>query len=987
MSSTEQRVGPYLIVRRIGAGGMGEVFQGRDPRLERDVALKLLPAEFARDQDRLVRFRREALTLASLQHPNIATIFGIEQVDGGGLVLVLEYVEGGTLEDRLRTGAVSIPESLAIAAQVTEALEVAHERGVVHRDLKPANIMFGGRGLVKVLDFGLARRAQAAGEAADDVAPDEVAGTPGYMSPEQAMGTEQDARTDVFAFGCVLYECLTGKRAFPADSPQQAVAAAMFAMADMDALPAATPPRVRALIERCLEKDPETRLREIREARVELEESLGTRRASALRRGEAAEAAAAPALPKPGARFIGREHELALLAERITQTRLLTLAGMGGCGKTRLALQLAESAAALHPGGTWFVDLAPVSGGERVAEVLAQALGLSLEPGKRSLDQAVQFLQPRTALVLLDNCEHVLEQAGALVSSLLAACPQLRVLATSREGLAIAEETLYPVQALSVPPRGRSLSAEAAARYDAVQLFVDRARAAVADFALDDANAGVIGELCRRLDGIPLALELAAARVRVLSPAQIRDRLDDRFKLLTGGQKKALPRHQTLLATLQWSYELLSSDEQALLRTLGVFANGWTLEQTTAVHQGDEFEVLDLLTVLTQKSLVVVVRDPHGDTHYRLLESVRQFAGDMLQGAGEADARRLAHLHVFRDIALAAEAQLDGSQGEVAARIRLERDLDNLLAALGYCAQVQGGGALAVPFAAALHRFWLIGGHVQVGRRALEGALALPGADSDRGAWAHALVRAGGLELLCSEYARARPLIESSLEVSRLLGDQKAIARALSALATVALYQADVPAARRIFTESLELYRGLGNSRGAALALANLAFVEWCAGEFAAAIPHYEAALAIFASLKDQRRMAHVLAGLAESQGRTGATSAAQMHAAAAVGFAVELETPYEGILALEAAASITLASGAAHEAAVLAGAAAAQRQEHSIGLSPLEVERRRELEDRLPGLLGAPQAAAARAEGSALAPADALRRALRALDGDGPTT
>jgi predicted ATPase len=597
----------------------------------------------------------------------------------------------------------------------------------------------------------------------------------------------------------------------------------------------------------------------------------------------------------------------------------------------------------------------------------------------------VAFLQPRTALVLLDNCEHVLEDAGALVSSLLAACPQLRVLATSREGLGLAEESLHPVLALGVPPRSRTLSADAAGRYDAVQLFVDRARAAVADFTLDDANAGVIAELCRRLDGIPLALELAAARVRVLSPAQIRDRLDDRFKLLTGGQKKALPRHQTLLATLQWSYELLSSEEQALFATLGVFANGWTLEQATTVHEGDEFEVLDLLTVLAQKSLVAVERDPQGDTHYRLLESVRQFAGDMLKAAGEADARRLRHLHVFRELALAAETQLDGSQGEVAARRRLDRDLDNLLAALAYCAQVPDGGALAVPFAAALHRFWLIGGHVEAGRRALSAALALPGADHDRAAWAHALVRAGGLELLCSDYARARPWIESSLEVSRELGDQKAIARALSALATVALYQADVPAARRIFTESLELYRASGNSRGAALALANLAFVEWCAGEFAAAIPHYEAALAIFGPLKDQRRMAHVLAGLAESQGRTGAIEPAQMHAAAAVGFAVELETPYEGILALEAAASITLASGAAAEAAVLAGAAAAQRDEHSIGLSPLEVARRRELEDRLPELLGAPQAAAARAEGSALPLADALRRALRALDGNSP--
>ena len=989
MSSTEQHLGPYTIVRRIGAGGMGEVFQGRDPRLERDVALKVLPAEFARDQDRLQRFRREALTLASLQHPNIATIFGIEQVADGGLVLVLEYVVGGTLADRLGAGAVAIPEALAIATQVAEALEAAHERGVVHRDLKPANIMFAERGLVKVLDFGLARQVRVAGQAGSDSAFDasdnEVAGTPGYMSPEQAMGTEQDARTDVFAFGCVLYECLTGTRAFTGDTPQQALAAAMFATAEMNALPAATPARVRTLLERCLDKDPETRLHRIGEARIELEEALGTRRASALRRGEAtlAPATAAPACPKPGARFIGRERELAVLSELLPQSRLLTLVGMGGCGKTRLALQLAESAAALHPDGTWFVDLAPLAGGERVPEALAQALGLTLEPGKPPLEQAIAFIAGRRALLLLDNCEHVLEASGAMVHALLAACPDLRVLATSREGLALSEERLHAVQAMAVPPPSRTLTAEAAGRFDAVALFVERARAAAPDFTLEDANAAVIAELCRRLDGIPLALELAAARVRVLSPAQIRDRLDDRFKLLTGGQKRALPRHQTLLATLQWSHELLSSAEQALFATLGVFASGWTLEQASAVHEGDEFEVLDLLSVLAQKSLVMVQRDADGDSYYRLLESVRQFAGDQLKAAHQEDARRLRHLHVFRAIALAAEARLDGSQGERAAGRSLERDLDNLLAALAHCARQQDGGALAVPFAAALHRFWLIGGHVEAGRRALAAALALPGAAADRAAWAHALVRAGGLELLSSDYARARTLIQQSLEVARELGDPKALARSLSGLASVALAQADVAMARRTFAESLALYESLGNVRGSAGARANLAFVEWCAGEFAAAIPHYEAALALLGPLQDRRRMAHVLAGLAESQGRIGALEAAGMHAAAAVGFALDLETPYEGILALEAAASITLAAGGPLEAAVLAGAAAAQRQEHSLGLSPLEVARRRELEDQLPEQLGAAAAAAARAQGAGLALADALRRALRAMDGD----
>jgi eukaryotic-like serine/threonine-protein kinase len=388
------RIAHYEIVAPLGAGGMGEVFLARDARLEREVAVKLLPARFSRDPESLARFRREALTLAALNHPNIATIHGFEDAPGGGLALVLEYVPGESLAHRLERGALSWTESLSVCAQVAEALEVAHERGVVHRDLKPGNVMLAPRGLVKVLDFGLAARAggligmrgprgAGAGAAPAPTAPapaaepdtlgDVAAGTPGYMSPEQVLAGEQDERTDVFAFGCVLYECLTGKRAFGGVDPFTVMAKVLYDAPDAAAIPAAVPQGVRDLLARCLEKDAAARLRDMRAIRHEIEEALGVRRAAALRAGE--RAATPHNLPRPATSFVGREEVLGRIRKALAGTRLLTLLGMGGSGKTRLALRLAEGALDDHPDGVWFADLAALDDPERVVEAVADAVG------------------------------------------------------------------------------------------------------------------------------------------------------------------------------------------------------------------------------------------------------------------------------------------------------------------------------------------------------------------------------------------------------------------------------------------------------------------------------------------------------------------------------------------------------------------------------------------------------------------------------------
>ncbi len=489
-----KRLGPYEIRGQLGAGGMGEVWLAHDTRLEREVALKVLPARLTSDRDALALFRNEALALASLNHPNIATIHGLEETPGGTMVLVLELVQGESLAARLARGPLSMEEALQIGAQVAQALEVAHERGVVHRDLKPGNVMLGPRGLVKVLDFGLAKRTHGLAGSGEGTAPraaaatalplvppgqpatltGPVAGTPGYMSPEQVLAGTQDSRTDVFAFGCVLYECLCGRRAFPADDPYVAMAQVLTETPDPEALPARTPPAVRVLLDACLTKDAEERPRDVRPLRFTLEEALGIRRAAALREGEAV--TTPQNLPAQATSFVGRDATLAECARALGETRLLSLAGIGGSGKTRLALQLAETQLDTFRDGVWFVDVAPLTEPERLVEALAAVIGVRDEAGRTLLEGVLAWLAPRRSLVLLDNAETHRGACAALAAQLLGRCRDLKLLVTSREPLEMEGEALYTVPTLGVRARARPCGSSASARVRLLRSSSSRTR-------------------------------------------------------------------------------------------------------------------------------------------------------------------------------------------------------------------------------------------------------------------------------------------------------------------------------------------------------------------------------------------------------------------------------------------------------------------------------------------------------------------------------
>jgi predicted ATPase len=869
MPKTDERFGPYLILGQLGAGGMGEVFLARDPRLERDVVLKMLPAEVARDTERMARFRHEALALAAINHPNIATIFGFEESGVGVLALVLERVEGVTLAERLKRGAMPPNEALRVCAQIAEALEAAHARGVIHRDLKPENVMLAPNGLVKVLDFGLAQRV---GEASLPVKPapsgaghratavesrdtvmlaasgntpgsdGEVSGSPGYMSPEQARGEHQDNRTDVFAFGCVLFECLTGARAVEGGAIVGMMGRGTDTRVDLSPLPERTPAPIRDLLGRCLERDVNQRLAEIRTARIEIEEVLGIRRASALRTGE--QVAAAPhQLPFQATPFVARKRVIEDCIGLLRTTRLLTITGVGGGGKTRLAMRLAEMLVQEFPDGVWFVDLASLNDPEHVPEAVATVLGIGEEAGGSATEAVARHLATRRALIVLDGCEHLLGACGELTRALFAATPDVKVIATSRESLGVPGETTYTVPAMSLPQANQLRDLAAIRAAEAVQLFLDRAVAVRPDFVLDAEKAPAVVEICRRLDGIPLAIELAAARMRVLSVEQILARLNDRFRLLAGGHA-ALARHQTLRASIQWSHDQLTADEQRLLRAASVVAGGWTLEAGAAcVEDWDEFQVLDLLTRLVEKSLVVVERIDGEDTRYRCLESVRQFAEELLIQGGENHAARNRHRDWFLDFAERAAKHVRGPD-QARWYDRIEAEIDNLRVALEWSRDDPQGAEPALRLASALGGFWAVRGYCREGRQWIAETLARTSFPPSP-TLASVLMAAGNMAYRQDDLETARHYYQQSLEVRRKIGDERAIAGVLGSLGNVAQSLGEWHEARSLFEQSLESSRKIGNRVWDGTSLTCLGNVTRYLGDLEAGRAYLEEALAI----------------------------------------------------------------------------------------------------------------------------------------------
>lgn len=482
-----------------------------------------------------------------------------------------------------------------------------------------------------------------------------------------------------------------------------------------------------------------------------------------------------PSLPLPLTSFVGREREVAEVRQLLGVTRLLTLTGAGGSGKTRLALEVVRRLSAEGWGAIVWVELAPLSDPSLLPQQVAIALGLREEGGRSTTESLLQFLRERSVLIVLDNCEHLADACAVLADALLRACPEVRILGTSREALGVGGERAWLVPPLSVPDPAAA-APEQFARAEAIQLFVDRARDVVPGFGLSGSNAAAVAQVCRRLDGIPLAIELAAARVKVLAPQQIAERLDDVFALLTSGSRTALPRHRTLRATIDWSFRLLSEPEQLLLRRLAVFAGGFSIEAAEEVCADESlasWQVLDVLARLVDRSLVTV--QEHGATaRYRLLETVRQYARERLLEAGDTAAARR-HAEYFAALAEGELRDLERA-GSGAPLARLGLDQDNFRAALQWSLGLRSDPGLAVRLVAALWRYWF---HANLWCEGGGWCEAMAAAVPERApsvAWTKALIGGGVLAYLARDMALSRARLEEADAMSHALGDPELLA-------------------------------------------------------------------------------------------------------------------------------------------------------------------------------------------------------------------
>jgi non-specific serine/threonine protein kinase len=569
-------------------------------------------------------------------------------------------------------------------------------------------------------------------------------------------------------------------------------------------------------------------------------------------------------LPVQLTRFIGREPQIAEVKRLLQGARLLTLTGAGGSGKTRLALQLAADLLPEYEDGVWFVELAALAEPGLVLQTVAITLGVREEPDRPLTVTLLDHLRSRSLLLVLDNCEHLLSASARLAADLLRGCPCLRILATSREGLGIAGEQTYRVPSLSAPGPSHLPSVQQLQEFEAVRLFVDRALLSQPEFAVTTANAWAVVQVCQQLDGIPLAIELAAARLKALPVEQISARLDNRFRLLTGGSRTALPRHQTLRALIDWSYDLLSEPERTLLQRLSVFAGGWTLEAAEAVcADGDteEWGVMDLLTALVEKSLVQY-EEREGEARYRLLETVRQYALDRLLHAGEEPVVRERHLRYFLQVA--EEQYRKQWQREASWWVRLDTERDNLRAALEWTVG-QGNAPMGLRLCVAVWLpLWHRPGYLTEGRESLATVLSLPGAEERTQVRATVLMKAGEWASQQGDSSEARRLLEESLSIRRELGGPAEVASCLAELGVAAREQNDYRRARSLLEESIRIYEELGRRWDVAHTQPGLGSVLCLQGDYEAAKTLLEDALPVLREMGGRFPMDWCLHHLAE---------------------------------------------------------------------------------------------------------------------------
>lgn len=849
----------FVIERELGRGGMAVVYLARDTKHDRQVALKMLHPDMSAAIGR-EQLEREIRVTAGLQHPHILPLHDSGEW-AGSLYYVMPFVDGESLRARLaRESQLAIGDALTIAKEVAGALDHAHRRGVVHRDVKPENILLSDRHAI-VADFGIARIvAQALDRQADPkfLQGGMALGTPAYMAPEQIAGHGNEGpATDIFSLGCVLFEMLAGR-------PPWIGASAVSLIARRGSEPV---PRLRTLrpdapswlddvLQAMLAKEPSARVQSASEVARLLQSAGGTARSR---------------LPVIEDEMIGREAALregASLLDRPDVT-VLTLTGAGGAGKTRLAIQIARE---LEPrvDRVCFIDLSSVREVEGVIPAIASASGIQPEGGRDLIDAIAASYAGRRTLILLDNFEQVVDAAPS-IARLVATAPATKVLITSRTRLGIRAEHELPVTPLPLPDedaKGSSLRENAA-----IRLFVRRASSANASIVFDDETLRAVERICARVDGLPLAIELAAARCRLMSPQSIATRIESGFELVSGGGRDLPPRHQTIRDTVAWSVALLGPTERDMFARMAVFAGGCTIAAAEDVCGGDgrTKSVLADVSALVDASLLMRDTAVSGaEPRLRMLETVREVASEALARGTERDAVAGRHAEWYMRLATSLSPQLTG-EAQHESLAALAKEHANLSAALDWLIRRDDAEA-ALALGAALWRYWLVHGHLAEGRVWLARILAMreafdPHLDAVR---ADVMTGAGHLAQNSGAVGEAAIHFEAVLQTRRRLRDEPGVARALADLGWIAWRRCNFPEARRLSSECLALAEQIGATRVAALALTNLGAAALFEGHVDEACAAFARSSALRAQVADQRGVAFANTFLAWGWSRAG---------------------------------------------------------------------------------------------------------------------